>query len=66
MLIEGNDRFPGNQSLAEVQWRLKTLISGAWKLDHGSAYQLVYGSNPADLFGWEDRDEDLFENGDCA
>ena len=24
-----------------------------------SAYQMVFGSNPVDLFGWEDGDEDM-------
>ena len=50
-----DDRFPGRQILAEVQWCLNTVISGGGF----SAYQMVFGSNPADLYGWEDKDEDL-------
>ena len=50
-----DDRFPREQILTEVQWCLNTLISGGGF----SAYQLVFGSNPADLFGWVYEDEDL-------
>ena len=49
-----DDRFSGNQILGEVQWRLSTLISGG----DFSAYQMVFGSNPVDLYGWEEEDED--------
>ena len=40
---------------AGVQWFLNTIISAS---DH-SAYHLVFGSNPVDLFGLGDKDEDL-------
>ena len=49
-------RFSGEQPLAEAQWSLNTLISGGRR----SAYRMVFGSNPADLLGWEDKAEDLF------
>ena len=49
-------RCSGRQSTAEVQWRLKALISGCGC----SASQLVSGSKPADLLGWGDRGEGLF------
>ena len=42
------------QFLAEVQWRLETLISGGCF----SVYQMVSGSNPAELVGWGDKNED--------
>ena len=41
--------------LAEAQWRLRAMLSASGF----PAYQMVFGSNPADLFGWEDGDEDL-------
>ena len=53
--LKGGDRFSGKQILAEVQWRPNTLISGSGF----PAYQLVFGSNSADLFGWEDEEADL-------
>ena len=50
-----DDRPSGEQILREVQWRLNTLISrGVYP-----AYQMVFGSIPVDLFGWEDGDKDL-------
>ena len=52
-LREG-DRLSGKQILAEAQWRLNTLISGGGF----PGYQMVFGSNPADLHRWEDKDED--------
>ena len=50
------DRFyAASQILTEAQWCLITLVpAGGY-----SAYQLVFGSNPMDLFGWDDSDEDL-------
>ena len=50
------DRFyTGSQILTEAQWRLNTMVSASGY----SAYQLVFGSNPMDLYGWGDTDEDL-------
>ena len=51
----GDDRFSGAQILAEVRWCLQTLISSS----RFSAYRMVFGSNPVDLFEWEDKGEDL-------
>ena len=48
-------RLPGKQILEEGRWRPTALISGGGF----SAYQLVFGSNPADLVRWEAKDEDL-------
>ena len=53
--LKAGDRFSGKQILAEAQWRLDSLISG----DGFPAYQVVLGSNRAELCGWEDKDEDL-------
>ena len=44
--LKEDDRFSGNQTIAEVQWRLNTLIPGG----AFSAYQTVLGSNPVDLY----------------
>ena len=52
--MEG-DRLSGKQILAKAQWGLGALAPG-WGF---SAFQMVFGSNPVGLFGWEDRDEDL-------
>ena len=52
--MEG-DRLSGEQILPMAQWGLNALAPG-WGF---SAYQMVSGSNPADLVGWEDKDEDL-------
>ena len=50
------DRFyTGSQILAEAQRYLNTIVSASGY----SAYQLVFGSNPMDLYGWGDTDEDL-------
>ena len=46
LVAEG--RFCGKQILAEVQWRPDTLIPGGAY----SAFQFVFGSNPADLYVW--------------
>ena len=53
-LIE-DDRFPSGQILGEVQRCLNSMLASSGF----SAYQMVFGSNPADLFGWGDSDEDL-------
>ena len=50
-----DDRFPGNQGAPEAQWCATTLESGGGH----SAYQLVFGSNPVDLFGRDIEDEHL-------
>ena len=50
-----DDRFPGNQGAPEAQWCVTTLESGGGY----SAYQLVFGSNPADLFVRDSEDGDL-------
>ena len=50
-----DERSAGEQISAEVQWRLNTLISSS----EYSANRLVFGSNPADLFGRGDKDDDL-------
>ena len=47
--------FPSRQILGEAQWRLNARIpAGGF-----SAYQMAFGSNTADLFGWEDDNEDI-------
>ena len=48
-------RFSGRQVLTEVQWCLNTLISASGY----SAFRLVFGSNPVDLYGWGDSEDDL-------
>ena len=45
--LVADNRYSGKQISGEVQRRLNTLISGAGY----SAYQLVFGSNPVELFG---------------
>ena len=47
--------YSGAQILSEVQWCLNTMVSASGF----SAYQLVFGSSPMDLYGWDDTDEDL-------
>ena len=53
--LKGDDRFPGKQILAEVQWRLNTIISGSRSFPQ----RTVFGSNPSDHFGWEAKADDL-------
>ena len=53
--LSENDRYSGRQILAEAQWRLNTMISASGY----SASRFVFGSNPADLYGWGDQEEDL-------
>ena len=50
-----DDRFPVRQAPSEVQKSLITDISAGGY----SANQLVFGSSPVDLFGWDERDGDL-------
>ena len=54
-LIE-DDRFSSGQILSEVQYCLNTMLSSCGF----SAYHVVFGSNPADLFRWDDS-EDLLD-----
>ena len=53
--LAGDDRFSSRQISAEAPWRSKTMISASGF----PAYHMVFGSNPTDLFGWEDTDEEL-------
>ena len=53
-LVE-DDRFSKKMILLEAQWCLNTMLSAC----RFSAHQMVLGSNPVDLCGWEDKDEDL-------
>ena len=48
-------RYAGLQLISEVQFCMNALLS----TNGISAYQPVFGSNPADNFGWGDEDEDL-------
>ena len=50
-----DDRLSSEKISGEVQWCLNTMLSTSGF----SAYQMVFGSNPADLFGSEDVDKDL-------
>ena len=49
------DRPSRKQILADVQWRLHTLIPGGGF----PTCQMVFGPNPVDLYGREDKDENL-------
>ena len=60
MMADG--RFSGRQVLTEVQWCLNTLISASGY----SAFQLAFGSYPADRYGWEDNDDDLLLSQDTS
>ena len=53
--LKEGDLLSGKQILAVVDWRLNSLVPGGGF----SAYQMVFGSNPADRYGWNDKDEDL-------
>ena len=57
-----DDRFASRQILSEVQWGLNTLISAGGF----PANQMVFGSNPFDLFGWDGRDGDLIFTQDTS
>ena len=50
-----DDRLSGEQILSEVPWCLNTLMPGGGY----SAYQFVFGSNPIDSSGRDDKDGDL-------
>ena len=54
--MHADGRYAGRQLISEVQFCLNTMPS----TNRFSAYQLAFGSNPADNFGWGDEDEDLF------
>ena len=45
--LKEDRHYTGPQILTEVQWCLNTLVSASGY----SAYQLVFGSNPMDLYG---------------
>ena len=51
-----HDRFSDKQIPSGVQWRVNALIPAGGNSEN----QMVFGSNPADLFGWDTREEDLF------
>ena len=53
--LKEDDRFSGAQLPAGAQWRRNTLFPGSGF----SAYQMVFGSNPADGYGWGGKDGDL-------
>ena len=54
--LVADDRFPGKQFSIGVLRHHNALLSGGGR----SAYQMVFGSNAVDLFGWGDgKDEDL-------
>ena len=55
-------RTSGEQIPAGEQWRLRTLISSGGF----SAYQMVFGTNPADSFRWKDKGEDLTSTQDFS
>ena len=48
-------RFASKKIFAEPQYRLHTLL----RPSGSSAYQLVFGYNSADLYGWQDGDDDF-------
>ena len=53
--LVADGRYAGKQFLSEVQFRLD-----AMQLSSGfSSYQLVFGSNPVDNYGWRDGGGDL-------
>ena len=51
----GGDPYSEKQILSAVRWRPNALIP----VGGFSALRMVFGANPADLYGWEDKDEDL-------
>ena len=53
--LKEDNRFSCTHTLAEAPWRLAALIPGSGF----SAYDMALRSNPVDLYGWEDKDEDL-------
>ena len=53
--MHAEGRYAGRRLISEVQFCLNTMPS----TNGFSACHLVFGSNPADNFGWGDEDEDL-------
>ena len=53
--LPGDGPSSSKQIPSNAQWRLKTMISAGGF----SAYQMVFGPNPLDLFCWENKYEDL-------
>ena len=53
--LQADRYYAGSQILTEAQWSLNTSVSASGY----SAFQLVFGSNPMDLYGWDDSDDDL-------
>ena len=53
-LIE-DDRHSNTAILAGAQWRVDTVLSASGF----SAYQMVFGPSPVDLFGWTDGAVDM-------
>ena len=54
--MHADGRFAGRQLIPEVHFCLNTVLS----TNGFSAYQLVFGSNPGDNFGWGAEDGDFF------
>ena len=52
--MQADGRYAGRQLISEAQFCLNTMLSTSGL----SAYQLVFGCNLADNFGWGDEDED--------
>ena len=52
--MQADGRYAGRQLLSEAQFCLGAMLATSGF----SAYQMVFGSNPADNFGWGDEDED--------
>ena len=57
-----DDRFPGMQNLAGVQWRLETIITGGGH----SSHQSVFEPDPVELFGCGAKDEALLSEPDTS
>ena len=53
--MKADGRYAGRQLVSEVQFCANAMLSA----NGFSAYRAVFGSNPADNFGWGDEDEDL-------
>ena len=53
--MQADDRYAGGQFLSDVQFCLDAMLA----TNGFSAYQMVFGSNPADNFGWCREDGDL-------
>ena len=47
--------YAGRQLITEAQFCMNTMLS----TNGFSAYQMIFGSDPADNFGWGDEYEDL-------